>query len=233
MLACCQTQLKQYKQAKKTIEEGLKLFPASGMLYYRKGILLIPQDKANAAESAWLTGIAVAPNEPANYKELAIAYVGTEKNVAGLMYFEVYLVMQKDTMQFQSMKQGLFEVYRKLFQEVTDIDAAKQRNDCLREMIRRYKQLTPVVSDGLTTENLTMVRTRFLIGWLKTRDTDCLMTKICNYQDRLIREGWFDIYNEWLFGKAEHEGQFDAWNKFHSGDLQRFEEWRTTHLLKL
>ena len=41
----------------------------------------------------------------------------------------------------------------------------------------------------------------------------------------MIRYGYFDIYNQWLFGKAENPAQFEAWTKFHNDAMPELDEW--------
>ena len=86
-----------------------------------------------------------------------------------------------------------------------------------------YRSLTPVVSDGITTENLTMVRTRFLMDWF-TNNAAKYPYSLFVYQDYLLKNGLFDIYNEWLFGKVESIVEYNAWNQFHPGEIDLFLE---------
>jgi hypothetical protein len=95
-----------------------------------------------------------------------------------------------------------------------------------------YQMLTPVVSDGITTENLVMVRTRFLMDWFRQYGEKYPFT-LFSYLDGLIRLGKFEIYNEWLFGAAESEVDYESWNQFHEGDIDRFLKWKETHGLTL
>ena len=50
-----------------------------------------------------------------------------------------------------------------------------------------------------------------------------------SYLDEMLATGHFDIYNQWLFGAAENSQQYDAWNKFHEGDMARFESWKAAN----
>jgi len=89
--------------------------------------------------------------------------------------------------------------------------------------------LTPVVSDGFTTETLTMLRVRFLMDWFAQYDGEYPFA-FFTYQQDLIKNGRFDVYNEWLFGAAESETEYRAWNLYHEGDMERFLKWRALHL---
>ena len=64
-----------------------------------------------------------------------------------------------------------------------------------------FIKLSPVVADGITTENLTMVRTRFLMDWYQQKYNEKYPFTLFSRQDRMTRDGYFDIYNQWMFGK--------------------------------
>src|SRR5690606_147016 len=84
--------------------------------------------------------------------------------------------------------------------------------------------LSPVVSDGITTENLTMLRTRFIMDWYQAYAYSYPFSLFSRHQD-MIRNGYFDIYNQWLFGKAENMQLYEAWNKFHQDAMPSLERY--------
>jgi hypothetical protein len=43
--------------------------------------------------------------------------------------------------------------------------------------------------------------------------------------DDMIRNGYFDIYNQWLFGKAENQQVYEGWVKFHNEALPELEDY--------
>jgi hypothetical protein len=137
--------------------------------------------------------------------------------------------MRADTTGNAALKQSIYAGYKEFFTTVADEGNKLINSVATASICHIYEQLTPVVSDGVTTESLTMARTRFLMEWVKGKERPMALF---TYQDELVRSGWFDIYNEWIFGNAENNAEFKAWNKFHTGDMERFEQWRTTHLLQ-
>ncbi len=219
------------KKAGKVIDQGLKKYPASGILYYQRGEMYMGLLETELALSSWQAGIEREPSLVINYREYAITalHLPEHRNYGALQHAEEYLTMRADTSGNDSIKSLLFDGWKNFLKSFADYCPAIQPPNGGKTMSKVYWELLPVVSDGITSENLTMLRTRFLIEWQrgKTRTE-----AIFKYQDELVKNGWFDIYNEWLFGKAEHAGQYEAWNKFHTGDMERFEQWRTTHLLQ-
>ncbi len=228
LLASCQIERKQYKQAGRTLDKGLKKYLCSGLLLHTRGQLFLHNNDADAAIVRFISGINRAPEFKENYLAACHTMLGKGKEypmlTLALKFGETYLVMRADTSGNDSLKQIIYNGWGMLFNSLA---AEININD---SSLSIYRELTPVISDGITTENLTMVSTRLL---MKFNDTAAFQDALFTYQLELIRNGWFDIYNEWLFGKAEHMGQYDGWNKFHKGDMERFEQWREAHLLKI
>lgn len=80
------------------------------------------------------------------------------------------------------------------------------------------------MSDGFTTENLTMLRTRFIMDWTM-QYAQKYPFSLFSRHDYMIRNGYFDAYNQWLFGKVENQQQFEAWKRFHQDAIPRLEGW--------
>jgi hypothetical protein len=144
--------------------------------------------------------------------------------------------MPHDTIGNAELKSQLFTSWKKMFDNIQVVTEKKSPHSKKKipdsNFELRIKQiftlLTPVVSDGITTENLVMVRTRFIMDWFG-KDSKKYDFPLFTYFDDLISTGHFEIYNEWLFGNAENQNQFIAWNTFHNGDIIRFEDWKKKH----
>src|SRR5690606_34819756 len=80
------------------------------------------------------------------------------------------------------------------------------------------------MSDGITTDNLTMLRTRFAMEWNRRFAHQYPFT-LFSYHDKMLRDGTFDAYNQWLFGAVENLNQYQSWNKFHDKAMPALESW--------
>lgn len=237
ILAASQAAQSDFKSARATLKKGIGRFPDSGLLYHEKGMVSAIEKKPEDALNAWLDGIRREPAYPQNYYEAAHIYLNSDKVLWGLLYGEIYINIAHDTANMQDMKKMLFTAYKTMFDNISkDVPGYGKENpkvavDNFSDAVRQvYASLTPVVSDGITTENLTMVRTRFVMDWF-SRYNDKYPFSLFSYLDELIRTGHFDIYNEWLFGKAESVAEYASWNTFHEGDLARFSLWQNEHQL--
>jgi len=236
LLAASQAAQKEIKKALSTLQMGLNRFPESGLLYHEMGIICKEDNKTGDALNAWLDGIRQDPAYPDNYYEAAHIYLATDKVTWGLLYGETYLNMQHDTTGDAALKNKLFTSWKTMFDNLVSDKDIKQGISKNRELAgtfetavqKTFTLLTPVVSDGITTENLVMVRTRFLMDWFATYSAK-YPYPLFSYLRDMVSNGRFDIYNEWLFGNAENKEQYIAWNKFHDGDIARFEDWHATH----
>ena len=238
LLAASQAAQNKRKDARETIKKGMARFPGSGPLYHASGMVYNLEKNKEEALQAWLNGISLAPLYPANYYDASLLYVATTHVEWGLIYAETYLAMPHDTTGDEILKTKLLEGYKTMFAHIAGdnvpqygkVKEVKQPNTFEAVFLQVYSHLTPVVSDGITTQNLTMVRTRFLMDWFATWRAQYPYS-LFSFQDQLLREGYFDRYNEWLFGKAENITEYDAWNKFHEGEMNDFIIWKQSHPL--
>jgi len=161
-----------------------------------------------------------------------MAYLGSEHVLWGLLYGEIFLNIEHDTTGDDELKTRLFTGYKTMFDNFANgIPDRNNTGTFENAVLRVYSSLTPVISDGITTDNLTMVRARFFMDWFSGYAKKYPYS-LFSYQDNLIRSGHFDIYDQWLFGKAEGLPQYEAWNNFHEGDIDRFLKWRSTAKLQ-
>ena len=238
LLAQSQAAQQNTKSAIATLKKGVTKFPASGLLYHETGNIFYLEKKQEAALNAWLDGISKEPGFSENYFDAANIYLGSDKVAWGIIYGEMFLAMAHDTTRDDTMKNKLFKAYKIMFDNFAQGDVPQYGKPAKHApvntfevaVLQVYSTLTPVLSDGVTTENLAMVRTRFLMEWFSANSKKYPFS-LFSYYDNVIRSGRFDMYNEWLFGKAESATEYNAWNTFHEGDMQRFLQWKSANQL--
>lgn len=229
VLAAAQLAQHKDKLSKSTVERGLARFPDAGALYYLKGTTASADNQMAAALQNWFRGIELQPRFAANYKAAALAYLNSSEPLWGILYGETYLAIPHDSTGNAAFKTMLYNGWSAYFEHITD---KHQYSTPFEEMVRStLLQLTPIISDGMSVENLTMVRTRFLMEW-SNRYATKYPFPLFTYQEELIRNGLMDTYSEWLLGMAESKSGYEAWNKFHTNDMHRFEKWREEHFMQ-
>lgn len=235
--ALAQNGLKDTKKALKILSSGLERFPNSGLLFYEQGMIQKGERKFEEALKSWLEGISRDPEFRLNYHEAAIAYVQSEHPVWAILYGEIFVNKEPNTPRGSETRILLLDAYQKFF-----FTPAKQAggNPLLGREPKNFQEAVEktllslffVVSDGISTENLTMLRTRFIISW-----TDHYAAQypysLFRYQENLIRNGYFDAYNQWLFGKAENPQQFAGWESNFSKELKELDRFKAQNALRM
>jgi len=233
ILAACQYKLNETKAACKTLAEGSKVCRSPGCLYFDLGNIYRATAGEEKAIKAFLSGIQADYSFPSNYRAAASWYLSSENVLWGLIYGEMYLAMLHDTTEDYRLKCDLFTGWQ-LFLDKLPETAGRDRNvtskkntdsDFESAVKQTYLQLTPVISDGLSVENMTMLRARFLMDWYSNCGVKYPF-RFFDYQQNLLGNGYSDICTEWLYGQTANRDEYDAWNNFHDGAISRFVEWK-------
>lgn len=231
------TKARDHKKARSILLSGLAKYPNSGVLNHEYGLYLEAANEKEQAYASWLKGATREPGYHLNYYQLARMSAETDDHVWTLIYGELFVNMERYTARSQEMRRRMLDTYPKLFQKIATLAPAElkslsQGRNFESAVLYTFSQLSPVVSDGFTTENLTMLRTRFIMAWTRLFQLKYPFT-LYSYHDKMLRYGYFDAYNQWLFGKVENEQAFDGWNKFHPKAIADFENWAKTNKLIL
>ena len=227
----------EFTKARKTLNDGIGAHSKSGMLYYELGLLYEQQNDYEKALKSWLDGIANDEEYHLNYFEAAMAYMRTDNAIWPIIYGEIFVNKEPNTQRGYQARILLLDAYKKLFftpsKEVTGEKPFGYTPSNFEEAVKQtYMSLFFVVSDGISTENLTMLRSRFIISW-KNNFAARYPFSLFNYQEQLMRDGNFDAYNQWLFGKVENPKEFDLWAASFSQDMNRMQQIRASAPLKM
>lgn len=227
------------KKAKNVIEKGLKRYPQSGILYHELSRIYELNADPEYALDALLQGIQVDPAYHMNYFEAARIYNNTGRPVWTILYGEIFCNLERQTSRSQDMRKMVFDAYRRIFTEPQSVTTPSYGERLNRgeeptfeaAVMQTFNTLSPVMSDGVTTDNLVMLRTRFAMEW-NTSFADKFPFSLFAYHEQLLREGEFDAYNQWMFGMAENPKLYETWTKFHTEAMPGFEQWIRTHPFK-
>ncbi|HRF20054.1 MAG TPA: hypothetical protein PK977_17880, partial [Chitinophagaceae bacterium] len=89
-----------------------------------------------------------------------------------------------------------------------------------------------LASKGITTEVLTMIRSRFIIDWYANYAVK-YPYRLFDYHRQLLSEGMFDAYNQWLFGSVENLAAYDNWTKTHSEEYNNFSTFQKSRVFRM
>lgn len=221
------------KECEKVYKLGIKKFPKSGPLYSEYGELLWSKKDFGAID-LWEKGIEIDPAFGGNYYNAALYYFYTKEKVWGLIYGEIFVNMESLSQRGAAMKELLLKGYKeKLFAEA-DIMKGEENNKSpfAKAFLESMKKQTDLVSKGVTTTSLTMVRARFILDWYENNAVK-FPFRLFEYQQQLLREGMFEAYNQWLFGTVENLSAYDSWTKTHADEYNGFTVFQKSRVFRV
>ncbi|MFT4062738.1 MAG: tetratricopeptide repeat protein [Edaphocola sp.] len=230
-------------KAKRILNDGIGKYPNSGLLYNSKGNLFLGDKKENDALEVYKNGIHADPSYPLNYFNAAKIFLQNDNAAWALIYAEIYLNLDPFSQRTIEAKKLMIEGYRKILspgegEVLPDFKSDKTRKENqqqARNFTQTFKALldraAPAISDGLNTENLIMLRTRFMLAYTKDYAAQYPFTLLA-YQNNMLHDGVYDAYNQWLFGAADNSQAFTLWVKNNNKEYTAFENWRKIHPLQ-
>lgn len=228
-------------KAKRILNDGIARFNNSGLLYNSKGNVLNADKSTKDALEAYNTGIKVEPSYPMNYYNAAKIYFQNEDAVWALLYSEIYVNLDPTSQRTIEIKKLMIDAYRKLFSPGKDEELPGFKSNTSKSESKGrtftdiFKKLmlksAPAISEGLNTENLIMLRTRFMIAYTKDYSINYPFT-LLTYQDKMLHDGVYDAYNQWLFGAVDNSQEFSLWVKVNNKEYTAFETWRKRNPLQ-
>lgn len=225
--------LEEVKEAEKMYLRALKKYPQSGALYNEYGELLSAK-KDKSAIDIWEKGIREDPAHAGNYFNAASHYYNNNEKVWSAIYAEIFVNMESLTERTAAMKQLLLKNYKENFFTDTDLlkGYEKNKNGFVRAFLETMNKQSQIVSRGVTTETLTMIRTRFILEWF-TNHSSKFPFKLFEHHQQLLREGMFQAYNQWLFGSVENLTSFDTWTKSNAADYSKFTNFQRGRVFRM
>ena len=225
--------LEEAKECEKAYKKGLKKFPKSGPLYSEYGELLWAT-KDYSAINLWEKGILLDPAYSGNYYNAALYYFYTKDKVWSLIYGEIFINMESLSQRGLAMKQQLLKAYKeKLFADA-DLMKGEEKNksEFAKAFLQTMARQSSVANKGITTETLTMIRTRFILDWY-TSNASKFPLRLFDYQQQLLKEGMFEAYNQWLFGAVEDLAAYDSWSKAHTDQYEAFNNFQKNRVFRM
>lgn len=227
-------------KARRILNDGLVKYPYSGVLYNSKGNLMNKDKSTKDALDAYLMGIKVEPGYPMNYYNAAKIYSQNNNAIWALIYSEIYVNLDPTSKRTTEVKKQMIDAYRILFtpnnnEALPSFNAKATTDKELKSFDDVFKKTmnscAPAIADGLNTENLIMLRTRFMLAWYKDFSINYPMT-LFTYQNKMLHDGVYDAYNQWLFGAVDNSSEFSLWVKVNSKEYGNYENWRKRNPLQ-
>lgn len=225
--------LEEVKECDKMYKKALKKFPKSGPLYSEYGELLWAAKDFSAIEQ-WEEGIKADPAYSGNYYNAALYYFYTKDKVWSLIYGEIFVNMESLNERGAAMKELLLKGYKEKLYADADLMKGEEKNksEFAKTFLEGMSRQSSIAGRGITTETLTMIRTRFILDWYANHAAK-FPYRLFDYHRQLLTEGMFEAYNQWLFGPTENLAAYDNWTKTHPEEYNGFNAFQKTRVFRM
>jgi len=220
------------KECERLYKSGIKKFPQSGVLYNEYGEMLFARQDNSGAIRQWEKGIEVDPGYSSNYYNASRYYYFTQDKLWSILYGEIFVNLESYSKRTAEIKQVLLESYKKLYADGDVMKEQTTKSPMALSCLNMYGTLKPVVAQGITTESLILLRTKFILGWYQAYPSTYPF-RLFEYQRQLLKEGMFDAYNQWIFGAAENLTAFQNWSNTHGDEYKRFTSFQQGRVFKV
>jgi len=224
-------------EAKEAINQGIEKFPTSGILYANKGELYTKQQKYKLAAETWEKGIEKDPRYHLNYYNLSKVYFFTKNYLWAILYGETFVNLESFSTKTEEVKKIVFESYKFLIAELNNVSLDGKTNryenpkNFEQSCLKIFDGLRNVVTGGINTENLSMLRIRFMLDWNRLYATR-YPAELMDHQQRLMALGYYDTYNQWMFGKLDNAKIFRSWTQKNAELMNQFDQHFRNHKLQ-
>jgi hypothetical protein len=220
------------RDAERAYRVGIRRFPESGALYNELGELLWSNGLFPEALSQWLRGIQRDQSFSGNYFNASKYYYLSQDKVWGLIYGEIFINLESYSRRTPEVKTMMYEGYKKLFAD-TDLQRDQDtKNEFVRAFLDVMKENAHIVANGVTPDALTVLRTRFLLGW-NEKYAAKFPFRLFDYQKQIAKAGMFDAYNQWIFGAASNLTTFQQWTVTHTEAYNKFTAFQKNRVFKV
>lgn len=224
-------QLAEAKDADRMYKKALKKYPNEGALYAEYGELLW-LEKDYSCIDQWETGIKNDPGYPANYYYAARHYYLTTDKVWALVYGEMFINIESYSSRTGEIKSMLLDAYKKFFTIDPKAKPSQKKSEFSDAFTDVMNRNNAVVNAGITSETLTMLRTRFILDWYKDYSAK-FPFRLFEHQRQLLQEGMFEAYNQWIFEAAGNLAAYENWTKLNAAQYAEFSKFQKSKLFKV
>lgn len=224
--------IEEVKEAEKLYKNGLKIYPNSGVLYNEYGEFLWSREKFELAAEQWEKGISVDPNYSGNYYNAAKHYYMTKDKIWALLYGEIFVNLESYSRRTPEIKELLLNGYKKYFANMGTLNAPNPKNEFELRVCALLDKHASTVSAGITAASLTKLRSKFILDWFEKEPVKHPY-RLFDYHRQLLKGGYFEAYNQWLFGAAQDLTAFQQWTQTNASAYDAFIEFQRGRVFKL
>jgi len=230
--------------------EGLEIFPNSGIIYLEKGNVYWNKEKYNEALPFYEKGIELDPSFSSNYYRATLLYFGSTEEVWGLIYGEIFMNIERNSGRTSKISKLLFDTYKSQINFTSDSsfsvsfsqnaqinisDLSDTNNIKLPFGIGIYEptlMLSMINETSININSLDRIRENFNKSYYENKRDENYPNILFDYQRKVRKAGHFEAYNHWILMKGDEE-RFDKWHSENEKKWDEFIEWFSNNGLEL
>jgi tetratricopeptide (TPR) repeat protein len=238
------------EKAFEAYDEGLKIFPNSGMIYLEKGNVYWNKKNYDEALPFYEKGIEVDPSFPSNYYRATLLYCSSSEEVWGMIYGEIFMNLERNSRRTSEISKLLYDTYKSQIKFTSDTsfsvsfsknaqininDLSNTDNIKLPFGIGVYEptlMMSIINEKSIDLNSLDKIRTNFVETYFKNGNDKKYPNILFDYQNKVLKAGHLEAYNHWILMKGD-EDTFDKWYSKNKVKWETFIEWFTNNGLKL
>jgi tetratricopeptide (TPR) repeat protein len=245
----CWQQLGNKVKASELYDAGLQRFPASGRLYYEKGLLELSAKEYNRALVYFEKGIELEPAYAGNYYWAARLFSHSTEPVWGLIYGELFLNLNRSTKQTSEISKLLYDTYLNSIRMNADsgfsVNFSKFSTEKEADSLSKKHKLAfgtgvyePTMLMSLHGEkkinmvSLVRIRKKFLDSYFKNQNNVSYPNALFDYQNTVAKAGHLEAYSYWVLMEGDPLA-FETWKEKHLAEWNTFLKWFQAHPLGL
>ena len=250
LLGNCYDVLEKTDKAFEAYDEGLKLFPNSGMIYLEKGNVYWSKKEYGKALPFYEKGIEVAPTFPSNYYRAARIYCGSSEEVWGIIYGELFMNLERNSERTAEISKLLFDTYKSeiKFSSDTSFSVSFSKNATINvsnlkdpnkiklpygvgvyEPTLMFSMLS---IKSIDINSLANIRSEFIDNYFKNGHDKTYPNLLFSYQKKVKDVGHIEAYSHWILMKGDEDG-FDKWQSVNKEKWESFIKWFGDNGLKI
>lgn len=233
-------------------KDGIKQFPDAGNLYLELGGMAYKAGNNDEAVEYWEQGIQNAPSFASNYYWAAKLYCHSSEKIWGILYGELFMLLEPNSARSEEMSSLLFDTYRDAM--VVNPNSSWQNWVSFSERAHMYIMLGAgeeneqppfqvAVDDAMTnalkpemnSKNINAIcrlRQLFLDNWIAKAYNMPYQNMLFDWWRQVKDAGYLEAYTYWLFRKGNPD-EFDGWLKKNNVEFKTFLQWYNSQPLKL
>lgn len=234
-------------KALEAYDKGLKVFPGAGNLYLERGVMEVSAKDYTKAMGYFEKGIAVDPMFPSNYYWASKIFLGTQDEVWGMIYGEIFLNLERGSKRTDEISRQLYLTYKGeiQFKDDTSVTVSFCKQNALAVSADGKFHLPfgtgvyePLLMLSLTGEkiislpSLNRIRTRFVENYQTMPWAKNFPVVLFDYEQQVKEAGFLEEYNYWILAEGD-EKQFEEWRGEHKKEWEEFITWFKKNPLKI